>query len=240
MERVRRGWRALRRWKWCRGNPILWMDELLRVAAIALTLIGLSAIAITLIGMSAISRRRALAYQQYPLPEAILVLDGSEKRIRQAAAFSQQHSALPVWVSGICSQRSAVQKAFSAKPINDLPAKTQPVYFDLRATDTVTHFTTLIDDFTRQNIHHVYLVTSDYHISRAEVSAKLIFGSRGIVFTPVPLPSGGQPMDPKFKSVRDGVRSLLWLTTRQTGARLNPRLRHLPGGVSCLSEVRKN
>ena len=197
----------------------------LKVAAISTgTLLLLGAIAFSLI--------RAATFSKHPNPQAILILDGSNYRILQAAAFARTHPHLPIWISGNCSERATVKTAFRQL------AASRPVHYDLRATDTVTHFTTLASDLRAAHIRHVYLVTSDYHLNRAMVSANLVFGSQRIVFTPVSLQHKADVKEPQLKSVRDGLRSLLWLATGRTGARFNPRLRHLPGGFSCLSDFR--
>lgn len=183
------------------------------------------------------------AVSQYPNPQAILVLDGSNSRILKAARFARSYPTLPVWISGNCSERSLVKAAFSPlEQDGSRPEESkleQSVYYDLRATDTVTHFTTLVDDFVEKDIRHVFLVTSSYHISRAQVSARVVFGSRGVVTTPVALPTAQGTEESRLKSVRDRLRSVLWLFTGRTGAGLNPQLNHLPGDASCLSELRE-
>jgi uncharacterized SAM-binding protein YcdF (DUF218 family) len=88
----------------------------------------------------------------------------------------------------------------------------------------VTHFTVLAGDYVEREIRHVYLVTSDYHMTRARMIAALVFGSRGIAVTPVAEPSDDWNEESWWKNGRDAARSLLWLGTGLTGARFNPRL----------------
>ena len=174
--------------------------------------------------------RAKFAIYQNPEPQAILVLDGDNDRMRQAAAFAERTSDLPIWISGNCSHRPDAQAMFS-----EIPQNPQQLHYDLRATDTVTNFTTLVDDFVDQEIRHVYLVTSDYHMDRSIAIATIVFGSRGIATTPVPQLSEHLPAEAESwqKSMRDRGRSLLWLITGYSGARFNPHTKHLPGGVSC-------
>ena len=165
-----------------------------------------------------ITLRTVMALRQYPDPQAILILDGNDQRVQQGADFAEQYPDLPIWISGYCSQRPEVLTTFIDAKVNDR------VNYDLRATDTVTHFTTLVDDFANQNIHHVYLATSDYHMSRARAIATIIFGHHGIAIAPISLHSKSQPPEESWlKIIRDGGRSLIWLATDRSGARFNGR-----------------
>ncbi|MCZ0904957.1 YdcF family protein, partial [Microcoleus sp. HI-ES] len=91
------------------------------------------------------------------------------------------------------------------------------LHLDYRAVDTVTNFTTLVDELKAQGIESVYLITSDDHMRRAQIIGEIVLGSRGISFKPVAVPSGRTP-EPVQKAVRDGARAILWLTTGYTGA----------------------
>ncbi|MEM9218620.1 MAG: ElyC/SanA/YdcF family protein [Cyanobacteria bacterium P01_F01_bin.150] len=167
---------------------------------------------------SLLAGRTFLALNQYPEPQAILILDGNDQRVRQGAVFAGQYPNLPIWISGYCSKRHEVLTAFADAHVNER------VNYDLRATDTVTHFTTLADDFVAQDIHHVYLVTSDYHMVRARAIASIIFGRHGIAIAPIALPSKLQPPNESWlKVIRDGTRSVMWLATNHSGARFNGR-----------------
>lgn len=167
---------------------------------------------------SIIPIRLAIAYIQSPQPDAVLVLGGSESRERFTAQFAQTNPDLPIWVStGVAPARS--QRIFRQAGIPD-----SQLYLDRRAIDTVTNFTSLVHDFQEQDIQHVYLVTSDYHMPRARAIAFFVFGSRGITITPLVVPSS-EPEESPLKIVRDVGRSLLWITTGHTGASLHPNLR---------------
>jgi len=63
------------------------------------------------------------------------------------------------------------------------------------------------------------LITADDHMLRARVIGEIVFGSRGITLKPVPVSLGRDP-EPIEKSLRDGARALLWVTTGHTGATL--------------------
>lgn len=144
-------------------------------------------------------------------PEAVLVLGGHEERERYAAKLAQQHQDLPIWISSGSPQEYA-QKIFAKAGISS-----DRLYFDYRAMDTVTNFTTLVDELEAQGIDSVYLVTSENHMKRATIIGDIVFGSRGIDFQPVAVPSNNPP-ESLEKCLRDGARAVFWLVTGHTGA----------------------
>ncbi|MBE9127729.1 MULTISPECIES: YdcF family protein [unclassified Coleofasciculus] len=147
-------------------------------------------------------------------PDAILVLGGEEERELFAAKFSKQYPELHIWVSS-GSPEWYTQKVFAKAGV----PRTQ-LHIDHQATDTVTNFTTLVDELKAQGIDSVYLITSDDHMRRARVIGEIVFGSRGIVLKPIPVALGREP-EPIEKCVRDGARALLWVATGHTGANLS-------------------
>jgi uncharacterized SAM-binding protein YcdF (DUF218 family) len=150
-------------------------------------------------------------------PQAILVLGGTPQREDFAAKFARQHPDLPIWVSG------GSPPEYTESVFEDAGISLSRLYVDRDAVDTVTNFTTLVDKFQARGIHSVYLITSDYHMRRARIIGELVFGSRGIEFKPVPMPSD-QATEPLSKAIRDGARAILWLTTGRTGSTLGQRL----------------
>jgi uncharacterized SAM-binding protein YcdF (DUF218 family) len=144
-----------------------------------------------------------------PSPEALLVLGGHEERERYAAKLAQQHPDLPIWISSGSPQGYA-QKIFANAGINS-----DRLHFDYRAKDTVTNFTTLVDELKAQGIDHVYLITSENHMQRAKIIGDIVLRSRGIKFQPISVPSTNPP-EPLEKSVRDGARAFFWLITGHT------------------------
>jgi len=170
--------------------------------------------ALPLLLLSSIVIRLAIAYDQAPLPQAILTLGGSRLRTTFTAQFAQRHPALDVWVSSGSPSEEA-RPLFRAA---EIPA--QRVHLDYQAVDTLTNFTSLVDDFKRLGVRHVYLITSDFHMRRAKAIATLVFGSQGVAFTPVAIPTD-QPPEPWLFALLDSGRALLWLLTGYTGASLN-------------------
>lgn len=144
-------------------------------------------------------------------PEALLVLGGHEEREHFAAQLAQQYPQLPIWISSGSPQDYA-QRIFTKAGISR-----DRLHLDYRASDTVTNFTTLVDKLEAQGIDSVYLITSENHMTRAKVIAEIVFGSRGIDFHPIAVPSENPP-EPVEKCLRDGARSIFWLLTGHTGA----------------------
>ena len=165
---------------------------------------------------SAIPIRLAIAQHQMPNPQAILTLGGGHPREVFTAEFAKFRPNLPIWVS-TGSKEMKAREIFQNAGISN-----RRVYIDRRATDTVTNFTTLVNDFKKQNIQHVYLITDDFHLPRAKAIAFVVLGSKGIAYTPIFLETN-LPVEPKIKIIRDIIRSFFWILTKHTGSTLNQR-----------------
>lgn len=150
---------------------------------------------------------------QNPQPQGILILGGSHARESFSAQFAHLYPTIPIWLS------SGPDDAISHQIFLNNNISLDRVYFDNRATDTVSNFTTLVDDFKRKKIKHLYIVTSDYHISRASAIATIVLGSKGIAFSPVGVPENREP-EPTFKTIRDTFRAIVWVITGYTGSSL--------------------
>ncbi len=147
-----------------------------------------------------------------PEPEAILVLGGSPEREHFAAEFAQQHPALDLWVS------SGSNPEYAEWVFQDAAIPRDRVHLDYQAVDTVTNFTTLVDDLKATGVNRVYLVTSDYHMRRATIIGRIVLGSRGSTCQPLVVPSGNTPPEPLFTGLRDGARAVFWVFTGRTGS----------------------
>ncbi|WP_290885681.1 YdcF family protein [Fischerella sp.] len=174
-------------------------------------MLALAGLLLTLLLM--IPVRLSIARIQAPQPQAFLILGGEPAREKYTAELAQWYPSLEIWVSsGIHAEET--RKIFSANGV-----RSTRVHIDHRAVDTVTNFTTLIPDFRRYRIQHLFLITSDFHMPRAKAIATLVLGSQGIAFTPVSVPSN-QPKESNLRILRDICRSLLWIVTGRTGASL--------------------
>jgi len=152
-------------------------------------------------------------------PEAILVLGGEIEREHFAAEFASQHPDLEVWVS------SGTNPEYAHWLFEEADIDPDRVHLDYRAVDTVTNFTTLVEDLKQEGVESLYLVTSDYHMRRAKIIAQVVLGRHDISFQPVPVPSDEEVVaEPLLRGVRDGARAMLWVFTGQTGSTLGQRL----------------
>lgn len=148
-------------------------------------------------------------------PDAILVLGGAEEREIFSAKFAKQHPNLPVWIS------SGAPREYAERVFTKTGVDLQRLHLDYEAVDTVTNFTSIADRLRQQNVRSVYLITSDYHMRRAQIIGEIVLGSRGINIRPIAIPSN-QSEEALSKAVRDGGRALLWVATGRTGASLAP------------------
>jgi uncharacterized SAM-binding protein YcdF (DUF218 family) len=136
--------------------------------------------------ISIIPVRIAIAFHQAPIPQAIFVLGGAAERMKFAGEFWQKHTNLDIWVSDYAWKLDVDRRIFQKFGVQN-----QQLHLDGRATDTVTNFTSLVEDFVAQKLQHIYLITSDDHMRRARAIAAIVFGSRGVVVTPVAVLSRG-------------------------------------------------
>lgn len=163
--------------------------------------------------LSSIPLQIAITTHQVPHPQGILVLGGHSSREEAAAKLASQYPALDIWVSSGKMPEDAYP-IFQTAGID-----AQRIHLDYQATDTVTNFTTLVEDFKRHHIQHLFLVTSDFHMPRARAISTVVLGSQGIITTPVAVNSL-EPAESSWRKVRDISRTLLWLMTGHTGENL--------------------
>lgn len=157
--------------------------------------------------------RLVIARLKAPKPQAILVLGGGKSREIFTSQLAKTNSELPIFISsGIPISES--EQIFQRRGI-DLSRVTR----DRRATDTVTNFTTIVSTLQNNQIEHIYLVTSDFHLPRAKAIAFFVLGSQGITFTPLPVSSKVEP-ESSWRIFRDVGRSIFWIITGRTGSSL--------------------
>ena len=142
-----------------------------------------------------------------PPPQLILVLGGDVERERVAAELAERDG-LPVLVSGGSNPEYA-HWLFGRRGLDQ-----GRVQLDYRATDTLTNFTSIVDELRRAKVRHVLLVTSSDHMPRAMLVGRLVAGSRGIGLTPVEVPCGARCSPEGWRKVwGDGARAALWVLT---------------------------
>jgi uncharacterized SAM-binding protein YcdF (DUF218 family) len=163
--------------------------------------------------MAFVPLRLHLARGQAPQPQGILVLGGNPNRIYWGADLAQRQPQLPVWVSDLPAHKAADLEVFQSRGI--APGR---ITYDTCATDTVTNFTCTLRDISRRGLQHLWLVTSDSHMDRALAIAYWIFGSRGILVSPYPVPCHCSTQESAWHILRDQLRSLVWLFSGHSGA----------------------
>ncbi len=151
---------------------------------------------------------RGLPFWGWGLPqrEAILVLGGAPGRERFAAEFARQHPHLPVIVS------SGSPRDYTLSVFAEAGVARDRLILDYRATDTVTNFTTALETLEKFQATSVYVITDEFHMPRARTIGSIVLGSRGIRMEPLTVPSPIRREEP-IKTLRDGVRSVVWLVT---------------------------
>ncbi|MFN6339894.1 MAG: YdcF family protein [Cyanobacteriota bacterium] len=136
----------------------------------------------------------------------ILVLGGDADRERVAAQLARADG-LPVVVSGGSNPEYAT---WVFREVEGLPAN--QVRLDYRAQDTLTNFTSLVDDLRQARVRHALLVTSVDHMDRALLVGRIVAGSRGIHLTPVPVSCGKACLTESRQKVwGDGLRAVVWV-----------------------------
>lgn len=162
--------------------------------------------------------RLHLARRFAPQPQAILVLGGNPNRMYWGADLAQHQPALWVWLSDVPANQARDLEIFQSRGVD--PSR---ITYDSCATDTVTNFTCTVGDISRREIHHLFLVTSDFHMGRSLAIAYWVFGSRGITVTPWPVTCLCSTQESGLHILRDQLRSVMWLLSGRSGARFNPR-----------------
>jgi len=160
----------------------------------------------TLAGAGLLWLSRGWWWPQPPPPQMILVLGGDKDR-ELAAATLARRDGLPVVVSGGTNPEYA-HWIFEER--EGLPR--HQVQLDYRARDTLSNFTSLVDDLRQARIRHALLVTSSDHMDRALLVGRIVAGSRGIHLTPVAVDCADLCVPESRRKVwGDGLRAVLWV-----------------------------
>ena len=150
---------------------------------------------------------RGLWLPPAPAPQLILVLGGDVERERVAGELAKRDG-LPVLVSGGSNPEYASWQ-FGRQGLD-----AGRVQLDYRATDTLSNFTSVVDELKGAKVRHVLLVTSRDHMARALLVGRIVAGSRGIALTPVEVPCGNRCTPEGGRKVwSDGARAALWVLT---------------------------
>ncbi|GAQ90363.1 hypothetical protein KFL_006320020 [Klebsormidium nitens] len=163
----------------------------------------------------------AQSARDWDTPQAFLLLGGDREREALAACMfgkllEQTPLCWPVYVSSAHEDILDVMTRWGVVP--------PQLIIDDRALDTVTNFTSLLGDFRRRKISHLWLVTSDYHMPRAHAVARILLAGHGVAHSCLSLPCSANADSKLVKSetrariARDQLRAYLWLSTGFHGA----------------------
>ena len=95
--------------------------------------------------------------------QAIFVLGGGREREQAAIKLAQTYPQLPIWIS------SGAYPDWTKPYFQDAGIALSLLHLNYCAIDTLTNFTCLVKELKQQNIHHVYLLTSDFHLRYEEL-----------------------------------------------------------------------
>lgn len=168
--------------------------------------LGLSLLALVALSVSTVGVHLLWAWYQNPNPMAIVVLGGDFEREYFAADFAQGHPQLPVVIS------SGMPEDKSRQFFAQVGIGRDRLIYDHQAVDTLTNFTTLLHPLQATHIRHVYVITSDFHQARSRLLAYLIWGSHGIAYQFVTIPTQTPP-EPGWLLLGDLLRAVVWGAT---------------------------
>ncbi len=153
-----------------------------------------------------------LAWTWFPLwqasqqtPSSIVILGGGIHREILAAQLAKYYPDMPIIVSS-GSSLPCLYRVF----VVEGKVAWKRVKVDLRATDTLTNFTSLVPYLQLNQPRKVFLITSEGNLPRASVLAWLIWGSRGIAIEPV-LVEGLGNHESWLKTFVDSIRGVAWV-----------------------------
>jgi len=158
----------------------------------------------------------AISQHQNPRPQAIFVLGGGREREKAATKLAQTYPQLSIWIS------SGASPDWTKAYFQEAGISLSRLHLDYCAVDTVTNFTCLANSFQENKIQHVYLLTSNFHLPRAQAVSFFVFGSKSIAITPIGVTTPPRP-EPSWKTIRDTFRSIIWIFTGRSFMRFHPR-----------------
>ncbi len=139
-------------------------------------------------------------------PQLILVLGGDIDREKLGLKMSKNLN-LPIIISG------GSNPEYSDWLIGEEGIPYDQVRRDYRAKDTLTNFTSLVDEISLEGINHALLITSEDHINRAMTIGNIVAGSRGIRLTSISVPCASLCKKEKQKKhYFDLIRAITWIT----------------------------
>ncbi len=149
-------------------------------------------------------------------PQLILVLGGDIAREKLGLKLAKRLN-LPILISG------GSNLEYSDWLVQKEGLSSNLVKRDYRAKDTLSNFTSLVDELSIDGINHALLITSEDHIHRAMTVGRIVAGSRGIRLSSIEVPcSSFCSKESRKKYYVDVIRAITWVTTGKDLKRLIP------------------
>ena len=146
-------------------------------------------------------------------PQLILVLGGNIDREIIGINLSKVLN-IPVIISGGSNPEYA-QWLIKKQGIDH-----NQVSLDYRAQDTLSNFTSIMDDLIYAEVNHMLMITSENHFNRANLVGKIITGSKGIKLSSLAVKCNSTcQVEPKIKEILDSIRAIVWVCIKN-----DPRL----------------
>lgn len=143
--------------------------------------------------------------------DAILVLGGSIRREIYAAQLARADPTVPILISG-GSDEPCIWLIFQRDT-----APMENVWIDPCARSTLDNYRFSTPILKKWNIHHVKLITSGNHRTRALALGRTILSGHGIWLSLELVPEAGRPgnQESKLKTTLELVRGLGWMVVSQ-------------------------
>ena len=139
-------------------------------------------------------------------PELILVLGGDVRREKEGIKISKKLG-IPLLISG------GSNPEYAEWLIEKEGIDRNNVKLDYRAKDTLSNFTSIIEDLIDNDISHLLMITSEEHFQRANLIGKMIMGSKGIKLTSLSLDCHIECKKESYrKQVLDSIRAISWIS----------------------------
>ena len=140
-------------------------------------------------------------------PQLILILGGDIRREYAGIEIGKAMN-LPIIISG------GSNPEYAKWMIKKSGLSSKQVTLDYRAKDTLSNFTSLIDELKAKQINHILLITTKDHMQRAKAIGRVVAGSRGIYLSGISIPCSPNCLEEtKNKEIIDFIRSIAWVFT---------------------------
>lgn len=158
-----------------------------------------------LLGPGPLSPYRRALLDRSP-PQLVLVLGGCGPGTNGCPVGASARSTL--LVSG------GSNREYAEWMLNEERFNPDRATLDYRARDTLSNFTSVVDELKADGVRHVLLVTSEDHLPRSMAVGQVVAGSRGIQLTGIPVACREDcTQEGRLKQWSDWLRAVAWVMT---------------------------